>query len=385
MDFQTQALELCNNITLLSGLHCTLLDMDADRFCSPPFRSDCQNCHALEMHRTGCREAIRWNGMYQYDCPKRKTFLAASLRQTHGQTDYGLIVGPFCVQKMGASQPCDIPIVHADRLKALKQIVSAACEQLVNQYRMSAVDASIQEEALQTMHHTLYAGKPYSYPIDEERRLQHMIRIGSQQEAKRLLNHILLGLYASAGTDLFSMKARVREIITLMSRAAADSGADVREVLHLCDRSMVEIETKNSFHALNLWLADMLHQFVDLAFVPDDAKHQVLICEITSYIKAHLTERLTLERTAQAIHISKSYLCRILKEDMDCTFTEYVNGLRIALSKSYLRTTNLSIAEIAGLVGFDEQSYFTRVFKRLVGVTPGNYRRGNQVDKFNKK
>ena len=380
MEFQEQALELCKSIQTLSGLHCTLLDVDNNQFCSPPFRQHCAGCEALDMHHTGCREAVRWNGMYQYDCREKRTFIAASLRQAYGQREYGIIVGPFYVKEFDDTHDDNIPTLDANQLKALKQIVHAVCGHLLSSFRMSAADASVQEEALQTMYHTVHAGKSYSYSIEEERRLQHMIRIGSQQEAKRLLNRILLGLYASAGTDLFVMKSRVREIITLMSRAAADSGADVREVLHLCDRSMIEIETKHSFDALNFWLADMLHRFVELAFVPDDAKHQVLICEITSYIQEHLTGHLTLEQTARAIHISKSYLCRILKEDMGCTFTEYVNGLRIELGKSYLRTTNLSVAEISGTVGFDDQSYFTRVFKRLVGMTPGKYRRCNQTE-----
>lgn len=377
MDFQDQALELCQSIQTLSGLHCTLLDVDEKRFCSPPFRHSCTGCQALNMHHTGCREAVRWNGLYQYECREQLTFVAASLRQAYGQKEYGLIVGPFHTdaQTCGCS---DIPVLTAERIKALKQVVQAVCGHLLNSFRMSVTDATIQEEALQTMYHTVQSGKSYCYPMDEERRLQHMIRVGSQQEARCLLNRILLGLYSSAGTDLFAMKARVREIITLMSRAAADSGADVHKILHLCDCSIMEMETKNSFDELNLWLADMLHRFVDLAFVPDDAKHQVLICEITSYIQEHLTERLTLEQTANAIHISKSYLCRILKEDMGCTFTEYVNGLRIELGKAYLRTTSLSLADISGSVGFDDQSYFTRVFKRLVGMTPGKYRRSNK-------
>ena len=72
--------------------------------------------------------------------------------------------------------------------------------------------------------------------------------------------------------------------------------------------------------------------------------------------------------------MSKSYFCRIIKEELGCTFTEYVNRLRIERSKVLLRSSGISIAEVACAVGFDDQSYFTRIFKKQTGVAPGKYR-----------
>ena len=77
------------------------------------------------------------------------------------------------------------------------------------------------------------------------------------------------------------------------------------------------------------------------------------------------------------MHLSKSYLCRILKEELGCTFTEYTNRLRIERSKMYLHRSDMSLSEIACAVGFDDQSYFTRIFKRQVGIPPGKYRANN--------
>lgn len=150
-----------------------------------------------------------------------------------------------------------------------------------------------------------------------------------------------------------------------------------RKSLALCDRSVIEIERMRDFDSLDDWLGLMLHKFFDLAFAFYDVKHQKLIHQIASYIQRHLAEKLTLEQVAREVHLSKSYLCRILKEELGCTFTEYTNRLRIERSKNYLYRSNLSLAEIACAVGFDDQSYFTRIFKRMVGMPPGKYRSSN--------
>ena len=70
-----------------------------------------------------------------------------------------------------------------------------------------------------------------------------------------------------------------------------------------------------------------------------------------------------------------SYLSKIFKEEMDCTFTGYVSRVRIEKSRELLLDGSISIADIAVMVGFEDQSYFTKVFRRTVGVSPGEYRR----------
>ena len=74
------------------------------------------------------------------------------------------------------------------------------------------------------------------------------------------------------------------------------------------------------------------------------------------------------------MYLSKSYFCRIIKDELGCTFTEYVNRIRVERSKTLLRSSGMSIAEIACAVGFDDQSYYTRIFKKQVGVAPGKFR-----------
>ena len=115
------------------------------------------------------------------------------------------------------------------------------------------------------------------------------------------------------GTDLVLLKQRIGELITLMSRAAADGGADASAVFALCDRSARELEYLADFDTVDAWLGAMLHTFFDMLFDFPDVPHQTIIQQAAAYIKEHLSEKVSLEQVANEVHLSKSYLCRSFK------------------------------------------------------------------------
>ena len=224
-----------------------------------------------------------------------------------------------------------------------------------------------------------------TYPIDSERRLQEHIRSGDKEAAQELLNELLVHIYYMAENDQQLIKARVRELLVLMSRAAIDGGADVDEIFNLCAHYEQEADSFTSIESLNRWIGAILHKFISFVFDLNDIKHQNVIFKTTAYIKEHLTDKLTLDQAAEQVYLSKSYFCRIIKDELGCTFTEYVNRLRIERSKTLLRSTGMPIAEIACAVGFDDQSYFTRIFKKQTGIAPGKYREQRSAHGVHKK
>ncbi|MDO5785533.1 MAG: helix-turn-helix domain-containing protein [Eubacteriales bacterium] len=379
MEFREQALHYCHTISALTGVCCTLLDVASNQFCRRAFcntctRCDSQICDAVQVHQSSCKEAQRWNGHYRYHCPCGLLFIATSLRRPRLQSELAMVTGPFLLPEDAGDCQDGIPVLTEERIRALDETIQAICGYLAGGQMMSAVDFSIQVEMLETMHLSQQNESRISYPLENERQLQQLIRLGNKQKAQQLLNEMLLELYSAVGTDLFLLKLRIRELITLMSRAAADGGADVNAIFALCDSSVMEIDRIQDFDTLDAWLGVMLHKFFDMVFDFNDAKHQSIIQQVSSFIQEHLAEKLTLEQVAGQVHLSKSYLCRILKDELGCTFTEYTNRLRVERSKLYLHRSGMSLSEIACAVGFDDQSYFTRIFKRQVGVPPGKYR-----------
>ena len=93
------------------------------------------------------------------------------------------------------------------------------------------------------------------------------------------------------------------------------------------------------------------------------------------YIYAHIKERITVEDLAQALGVSPSYLSRLFKEQYGVTLVTYLQQVRITHAKRMLRFTDKSIEEIGLECGIGELNYFSRVFKKLEGVSPSEFRR----------
>jgi two-component system response regulator YesN len=94
-----------------------------------------------------------------------------------------------------------------------------------------------------------------------------------------------------------------------------------------------------------------------------------------SYIKEHYTKNIKLEEVASAVNISKGYLSTIFKKETGDSFTEFINAYRIQIALNILKDRSKGIAEVANNVGFNDAKYFTKQFKKFVGVSPMDYRR----------
>ena len=93
------------------------------------------------------------------------------------------------------------------------------------------------------------------------------------------------------------------------------------------------------------------------------------------YIKQHYSQPLTLDDMASHINMNRSYFCRCFSEIMHTTPFEYLLQTRIDNSCLLLKSTSLSVGEIAGQCGFNSFSYFSKTFKRFIGVSPSEYAR----------
>ena len=103
--------------------------------------------------------------------------------------------------------------------------------------------------------------------------------------------------------------------------------------------------------------------------------HQKLVASAMELIQQHYTEELTLSSLADALFTSPSYLCRIFKEVSGTTVSTYLNQVRIANVKRLLSDTDELIVDIASACGYNYIPYFNQLFKRMVGVTPSEFRR----------
>ncbi len=127
-------------------------------------------------------------------------------------------------------------------------------------------------------------------------------------------------------------------------------------------------------HELFAWSHDMLKQLQTQVSATLYDGYSDWIVRAMQYIQTHYMEKLTLQALARTLHVHASYLSKLFKKDVGMNFTDYLNAVRIEQSIRLLSTTDKTLLEIASAVGFEDQSYFTKIFRKVMGETPKKYR-----------
>ena len=97
------------------------------------------------------------------------------------------------------------------------------------------------------------------------------------------------------------------------------------------------------------------------------------------FLRENFYERLTLSDVANRVGLSPDYLGKLFRLELRRSFREYLTGLRIEEAKRLLRDGSANLGDIAYACGFDDPSYFTRVFRKTIGITPSRYREAGRA------
>lgn len=113
--------------------------------------------------------------------------------------------------------------------------------------------------------------------------------------------------------------------------------------------------------------------------VPPEEDHTALRLgqireDIVAYIRDNYSAELSMQSVARAMNYSEAYFCKLFKQCFKVNFSAYLNEYRTRRAQELLQTTRLSVREVSRECGYSDSNYFTRVFKRIVGVTPSEYR-----------
>jgi two-component system response regulator YesN len=217
-------------------------------------------------------------------------------------------------------------------------------------------------------------GAKWEYPLESERELMGKVKIGDRTGAKEILNSILGTILFLNPGDIGILKARLLELLSILSRSAVEGGVDVNIMLRKNLTYVNKVMQINDEGDLCAWISTALNEFIELVYSSQDARKVTQIRPAINYIDANYDKPIGLADIAKASHVSVSRLAHIFKEQMGITLIDYLTGVRIERAKQLLLATMQNCTEICFQAGFNNQSYFTRTFKRLVGATPRQFR-----------
>lgn len=122
-------------------------------------------------------------------------------------------------------------------------------------------------------------------------------------------------------------------------------------------------------------LANYLKESKEMESKEDIPSPDRMIDNVIQEIRAHYMEDIQLTGLAAKYNISTGRLSTMIKEELEMNFSEYVSQLRIQRAKELLADESMSIQEIAEIVGYNDYFYFTKVFKKIQGISPSKYRK----------
>ena len=103
-------------------------------------------------------------------------------------------------------------------------------------------------------------------------------------------------------------------------------------------------------------------------------RHFSALRKAERYIWKNYTRKLSLQEIAEASGLSAPYFSTVFKEEMGENLSNYLNRLRVEKAATMLITTDVPISGVAFACGFEDQSWFSKIFKNNTGFTPGKYR-----------
>lgn len=138
-----------------------------------------------------------------------------------------------------------------------------------------------------------------------------------------------------------------------------------------------------AFDALEATLAKAVNRILSdnqrSAEVDGSGEHPVsMVVQIREYLEKHYNEVVTRNDIESLVHMNKDYINREFKRETGYSLMEYIQYYRVLMAKKLLRETQSAISEISAEVGYDSQAYFSKIFKKRVGMTPWEYRNNQE-------
>jgi AraC-like DNA-binding protein len=210
--------------------------------------------------------------------------------------------------------------------------------------------------------------------LTEEPALFAAIHQRDLPRARQILNGILLVIHQISGDHLPLAKGFFLELVVSIHRRAIEGGADPNELLGENDLAMESLRKVNDLESLTHWLVHTLETLLHSISQSHTEKSDSLLEKTLAYLEQHLHEPISRDEVALKMGLSPNHFSTVLHRKAGTTFSELINRMRIDAAATLLRQTDQPLSTIAQEVGFSEQSYFTKIFKKQRGITPLKYR-----------
>ncbi len=214
-----------------------------------------------------------------------------------------------------------------------------------------------------------------SYVIDQE--IARKVKAGDVEGLKQGANQVSSANPRNFAPHLLRhTKNFFIRLLAICCFAAVEAGVNSVEIAELEELYIMKCESLDDIDRIkNL----QYHMILDMAERVQklhtwNPSHSQLVKSITDYIKENMTESITVSKIAEHLSKSRGYVTTEFKKITGINLSDYISEMKINEAKELIRYTDRSFIDISSYLGFSTQSYFIKVFKKVTGKTPREYR-----------
>lgn len=261
------------------------------------------------------------------------------------------------------------PVINEERLKSLKNMLDVIAR--------SFSDINIPEDKFQDIREVFrksYECEPAYTEDISWKTLLNAIKENDADAAAEALDSVLAEI--KEAKELLPVRVALIQLILFIYDHSLEKEGQCF-LTERCLNALNELERIDHIEELALWSEKSLRALFEACTLVPHLKNADMLFKAVQYIEDHYKEKFSLQDISDFVHFSAPYFSKVFKNEIGVTFTKYLTNVRIEKSKQLLKNHSIPLSDIPAMVGFEEQSYFTRVFRATTGVSPGKYRTRN--------
>lgn len=200
---------------------------------------------------------------------------------------------------------------------------------------------------------------------DWEADIINLLRQGEKKACKLLAEQLINAYCAESSNTLEELR---NICIDLFSKIYRDTNEEPY-------RFIKKLEEADDAGAIRDCVFQMIEHVSPYTFAFSGMNHVKALKNAEKYVNENITKKLRLKEISEAAGLSPAYFCMIFKKERGVSITNYLNILRIEKAKKLLRDLTIPLRQVSVQCGFKDQSWFTKVFKKYAGTSPGEYRK----------
>ncbi len=214
------------------------------------------------------------------------------------------------------------------------------------------------------------------YPIDIEKIIFERTEKGDVEGATMYANQFFDWMLETYGDYITDIKLKCLEFVLWAEHVAYETGG---MTYHFRSRQdyLPSLMAFQNYDDLRIWFVSKVSEASRNVTSKKEEQSSGVIAQAKNYIDTHYNKDISLDDVSREVEISPYYFSKLFKEETGENFIEYVTNIRLERARELLAKTEYSMKEICGEIGYADPNYFSRIFKKNVGLTPTEYKEGS--------